>query len=145
MKGAILAEHMPTNRYSLAILNFVTLTATEISGLEDELETVELPDRTRVTGGNRGASEFTVMIPMHHTVEVAAMELWFVQCQDPVAPDYKKVGTLTHKSISDQAARAYTLSGMFITKRKLPDLEMAGEGEMGTIEFTISVDDILPI
>lgn len=145
MKGTIQADHMPTNRYALTFLNFVTLTPTEISGLEDELETVELPDRTRASGGNRGPSEFTIMIPMHHTVEVVAMELWFVQSQDPVAPDYKKVGTLTHKSLTDATGRAYTLSGVFVTKRKLPDLEMAGEGEMATCEYTLSVDDILPI
>lgn len=145
MKGAIKADHIPTNNYELLILGLPTLTPVEISGLEDELETTDLPDRTVASGGNRGPFEFTMLIPMHHTVEQAAMEIWFREGQDPVQPTYKKAGTLIHKSISAQNLRTFSLIGAFVSKRVLPDLEMKGEGEQANVEWTIKGDDILPI
>ena len=145
MKGAIKPDHMPVNKYDVRIMNFVTLTAVEVSGIEDELQTNELPDRTVVSGGNRGPTEFSIKIPMHHTVERAAMEAWYIECQDPVSPGYKKIANLVHKSISGQANATYTLNGVFIKKRTLPDLEMANEGEMATVEYMMSADDVLPL
>lgn len=145
MKGVIDPDHIPVNKYELNFLGIVGLTPTEVSGLEDELETTDLPDRTRASGGNRGPSEITIMLPMHHTVEQAAMEIWYRECQDPVLPTYKKVGTLRHNSLSGNISRSFTLNGSFITKRVLPDLELENEGEMASVEWTISVDDIIPI
>lgn len=145
MKGAMKPDHMPVNKYQLLILGLPPLTPTKISGLEDELQTTELPDRTRASGGNRGPSEFTITLPMHHTVEQAAMEIWYKESQDPVLPSYKKIGTLIHKSISGAGLRTFSLLAAFPTKRKLPDLEMENEGEMAAVEWTISVDDILPV
>lgn len=145
MKGEILPDHIPINNFELLVLGLPSLTPTEISGLEDELQTTELPDRTRASGGNRGPSEFTMMLPMHHLVEQAAMEIWFRSAQDPVLPIYKLVGTLVHKSISGTTLRTYSLLGAFPSKRVLPDLEKENEGELALVEWTISVDDILPI
>lgn len=145
MKGEMLPDHIPVNNYELLVLGLPALTPTEISGIEDELQTTELPDRTRASGGNRGPTEFTMMIPMHHLIEQAAMELWFRESQDPVSPTYKKVGTLIHKSISGATLRTYSNIGMFPTKRVLPDLEKENEGEIALVEWTISADDIEPI
>jgi hypothetical protein len=145
MKGSIQSDHMPTNKYELLIIGLPSITAVEISGMEDELQTTELPDRTVASGGNRGATEFTLSVPMHHTIEQLAMELWFKESQDPISPGYKKPGTLIHKSSSGNAFRSFTLVGAFPKKRALPDLEMGAEGEMANVEWTISVDDLLPI
>ena len=145
MKGVIDPDHMPINNFQLSFLGIVDLTPTEVGGLEDELQTTDLPDRTRASGGNRGPSELTIMLPMHHTVEQAAMEVWYRESQDPVLPTHKKVGTLRHSSISGQNNRSFTLNGAFPTKRVLPDLELENEGEMAGVEWTISVDDIIPI
>lgn len=145
MKGAIKPDHIPVNNYELLMLGLPSLTPVEISGLEDGLQTTELPDRTRASGGNRGPLEFDITIPMHHTVEQAAMEIWFREGQDPVLPTYKKVGSLIHKSISGSILRTYTLIGAFVSKRALPDLEMGAEGEQANVVYTISVDDMLPI
>lgn len=144
MKGAIKPDHISTNKYELLILGMPSLTTVEITGLEDELQTTELPDRTRASGGNTGPTEFDVIIPMHHTVERAAMEIWFREGQDPVLPTYKKGGTLIYKSISGNSFSSRTLIGVFVTKRADPDLEMEGEGEMASITYTLSVDKILP-
>ena len=145
MKGEIKPDHIGVNKYTLLVAGLVELTCTEISGLEDELNTVELPDRTVASGGNRAASEFTIKIPLHHGVEQAAMELWFRESQDPVSPTYKKPVTLTHESGSGANDRSFTLVGVFPMKRKLPDLEMKNEGEMAEVEWTLSVDDIFPL
>lgn len=146
MKGAIQADHMPINKYQLLVIGLLApeLTPVEISGLEDELQTVDLPDRTTASGGNRGPTEFDITLPMHHTTEQLAMEAWYVESQDPVSPTYKKVGTLIHQSISGGALRTYPLVGMYPSKRTLPDLEMANEGEQANVVWTIKVDDIMP-
>jgi hypothetical protein len=145
MKGVIRPDHIPTNKYHLVILGLPPLTPTEFSGLEDELQTVDMPDRTVATGGNRGSSEASMMIPMHHTVERAACELWYQEAQEPVSPTYKKACTLIMISGSGAIVATYSLVGVFIKKRVLPDLELAGDGEMAAIEYTLSVDDVLPL
>lgn len=145
MKGVIKPDHIPVNKYRLAILGVPPLTPTEVSGMEDELETVDLPDRTTASGGNRGPSEFTMMIPAHHNFEIAACELWYREGQEPVIPTYKKAGTLTMRSLSGLTTRRRTLVGAYISKRADPDLAMNDEGEMAAIEYTVKVDDIIPL
>lgn len=145
MKGVIQGDHIPVNKFQLLMAGLPPLVITELSGIEDELETADLPDRTVASGGNRKATEFTMMIPMHHLVEQAAMELWYREGQDPVLPTYKKIGTLVHQSISGAVLRTFTLVGVFPKKRGLPDLEMVNEGEMAGVEWTMSADDIEPI
>jgi len=145
MKGAISPDHIPVNKYRLVVAGLPPITAVEIGGLEDELETVDLPDRTRATGGNRKTVEFTLSIPAHHTIERLAMEAWFQEGQDPVLPSYKKAATLILISLSGQGFASYTLPGLFVQKRVTPDLEMANEGDMATIEYSMSADDVIPI
>lgn len=143
MKGSILPNHIPVNKYSLLVLGLPTqLTPITVSGLEEELETVDLPDRTKASGGNTKSQEFTIAIPAHHHLEVSAMESWFRQGQDPVSFLYKKAGNLTMKPIGPGPGRVRQLAGMFVTKRKEADLELANEGEMAVIEYTISVDEV---
>lgn len=145
MKGEIKADHMPINKYILQVVGLIPITAVEISGIEDELETVDLPDRTVASGGNRKASEMTIMVPMHHDAEQAALELWFRESQDPVVPTYKKPCTLTHESISGNNSRNYSLAGVFPKQRNLPDLEKVNEGEPANVEWVFSIDDVLPL
>ncbi len=145
MKGAMQPDHIPVNNFELLILGLPSLTPVEISGLEDELQTVDLPDRTTASGGNRGPTEFEIQLPMHHLVEQAAMEAWLLEGQDPVTPTYKKVGTLIHKSLSGAVLRTYSLVGAYTNKRTLPDLEMVNEGEIALVGWNIKMDDMLPI
>lgn len=145
MKGTIQPDHISVNKYELLALGMPPIQFTEVSGIEEELETVDLPDRTTASGGNTKPVEFTAKHMMHHLVEQAAMEVWFKESQDPVSPLYKKAGTLIHKSISGKVIRSYTLLGLYPTKRKLPDLEMANEGEPAVVEWTFKADDILPV
>ncbi|RLE17973.1 MAG: hypothetical protein DRJ65_22035 [Acidobacteria bacterium] len=145
MKGAIKPDHMPVNKYDFIILGMPSFTPITVSGIENELQTVDLPDRTKASGGNRNPSEVTVTFPMHHLAEQAALELWFAESQDPVSPTYKKVGTLIHKSNSGQTFRSYTMDGIFPSKQSLPELNMDNEGEQAVVEWTFQIDDLLPI
>lgn len=145
MKGVIDHDHIATNKYKLMILGLPTLLPITMTGMEDELETFEMPDKTVVSAGNRKSTEFEIGILLHHTVEMAAMEIWFKEGQDPVSPSYKKAGTAIYPSISDNLARTYALIGAQCTKRKLPDVDMAAEGDVAIAMWTIKVDDIEPV
>lgn len=145
MKGSIAPNHIPVNKYQFLIVGLPPLTAIEVSGIEEELQVIDMPDRTKASGGNSSASECTIKIPMHHTIEIAAMEAWFLSGKDPIQPNYKKSGSLLLESISPVGpTRAYNINGVFVTKRMLPDLEQANDGDMASAEFTLSIDEIFP-
>jgi len=144
LKGKIEENHIPKNNFELIVVGLPPILFTEVGGITEELDTVDLPDRTVASGGNTKATELTVMQPSHHDVEVLAMEAWYKEAQDPVTPTYKKVGILTKKDIGGNIVRSYTLQGAFPKSRALQDLSLENEGEMDTIEWTLSVDDILP-
>lgn len=145
MKGVIKPDHIPVNKYQLLAAGLPPLVFTKVSGMEDELESVDLPDRSVASGGNRKSTELTVMLPLHHTTEQAAMEGWFRESQDPVSPTYKKQGTLVMQSLSGLTVKSFQMKDVFPTKRKLPDLEMVNEGEMAEVEWTLKVTDLQPL
>jgi hypothetical protein len=147
LKGTIKADHMAVNKYQLTLIGLTTLTLTpiEVSGMEVEVGVIDLPDRTKVSGGQSSSTEFTMTIPMHHSSEIGAMEVWFQEGQDPVVATYKKAGTLTFQSITGENEKSWTLIGAWCSKRKLPDLSMEDDGEMAVAEYTICVDEVLPI
>lgn len=143
MKGAIKSNHNAVNKYRMSVVGLPSLTPTKISGLEVELEVVDLPDRTVASGGNTKAIEFTAMFPMHHTLEIAALDKWLADSTDPVQPGYKKAATITVYRIGPGIPNTTQLIGVFPCKRKSPDLEMVNEGEMAEIEYTFKVDQTI--
>lgn len=145
MKGAIQADHMPLNKFQLLVAGLPPLTMITVGSLEDELQTVDLPDRTKASGGNRGTVEFDVTMPAHHLIEQAAMEAWFAEGQDPVSPTYKKVATLVMMSNTSTVLRSFSLDGLFVAKRMTPEFDMNNEGEMSIITWTMMADNVLPI
>lgn len=145
MKGTIKSDHASTAKYALAIIGLPPLTVTKVGGLTEETTAVDLPDRTKASGGDTNPSELTVSIPGHHLVEQAAMELWFAEGKDPVSPTYKKAGALIIKTPGGKIARTFSLLGVWVMKRATPDLEMKGDGEEADIEWTLSVDSVMPV
>ncbi len=146
MKQTLQPDHIAVNNYQLIVvggpplIQFVT-----IDGFEEELETVDLPDRTTASGGNTKSIEFTATHPKHHTVEDAFLEAWFLEGQDPVSPTYKKAATLVIQSISRLVTRSYNLIGLYPSKRKTSDLDMANEGELNSTEWTFKCDRIITV
>jgi hypothetical protein len=145
MKGAIQSNHIPKNNYKLLVLGMPELTVISHTSIEEELDTTELPDRTVASGGETKPTEFDIMIPAHHKVEQAAMELWFVESQEPVSPTYKKVATLVKNAIDGTVGSTNQLVGVFPKKRVIDEGEMANEGEMSNVTWTLSIDKVLPI
>lgn len=141
LKGRIDPDHIPVNKYELAMVGLVSApTFVEVSGLEQEIGVIDLPDRTRAPGGQVSASEITVKVPAHHSADVNAMDLWWDECQDPITATAKKAGTLTHSSGTGSIQRIYALTGAWVSKRKLADLNMADDGAMAVVEYTIQID-----
>ncbi len=141
-KGTIQQDHLPRNRFVLGVAGAPPLTAIAVTGLEQELETAELPDRTAVTGGNRGVFEIEVVMPAHHAVEQAFMESWWeLALQPPFVAAYKLPVTLTEFSSTGLQVVSYLLQGVFPKKWAHTDHEMDNEGEDHRITWTLSVDD----
>lgn len=145
MKGVLLPDHMPLNKYVLTVAGLPPFTFTQIDGLEEELEAVDLPDRTTASGGNTKAIEFKASLPLHHLMEQSAMEGWFMESQDPVSPAYKKQGTLVLRSISGILVKSFIIVGMYPFKRKTGDLEMNNEGELHVVEWTFKGDMVISL
>ena len=145
MKGQIQPDHMPVNKFEFRVGGLIDLYFVTISGIEETLERVVLPDRTAASGGQKPPGEFTMELPIHHETEFAAMELWYKEGQDPVLPTYKKPCTLIIKSISGQKTRNFTLTGVFVSGRTLPDLDVENEGELAKATYSMSYDDIIPL
>lgn len=145
MKGSVLPDHVPVNNFELMVIGQPRIYFVEVSGIEEELEVVTLPDRTQASGGNTKPGEFTAMTMMHHDIERLALEFWYKEGQDPVSPLYKKPATLIHKRLSGTSTARFALVGLFISKRVLPDLDKNNEGEAAMIEWTFKFDDIIPL
>lgn len=144
MKGQIEPDHMPVNKYELRVIGLADLAPLTISGIEEELQRVDMPDRTKASGGQRNPTEFDMTIPLHHAIAHAAMELWFKESSDPVLPTYKKMCTLLFPSSSGNVTRIFMLQGAFPCKRALPELDKSNDGELSMVTWTISVDNIIP-
>lgn len=145
MKGAILPGHAGQNRYKLQIVGARELVFTEVSGLESETTSVELPDRTQASGGEEMVGEITAQHPLHHKVERAYLEAWLKAGRDPVQPGYKRAATMTWIDIHGNVAGVWSIANMWASKRVLPDGEMANDGEMTTIEWTFKHDSCVPL
>jgi len=149
MKGLIQDDHMPLNKYILTA-NGEDYVFTEVSGIEEELNTVQMPDRTVRSGGRTNTIEFTVMLPLHHVEEQSRMEAWFEQSQisgieNGVDPNYKRTGLLRAISLSGAVEAQWSLIQLFPSKRALPDFEMNNDGEMAQVEWTLVCSDAIKL
>lgn len=145
LKGLIQPDHIPVNKFQLLVIGLPPIRFVTVGGIEEELQAVDLPDRTKASGGNTTPVEFTATSMAHHTLEQAALEAWFKEGQDPVQTTYKKVGTLIMQSLSGAKIRTFSLVGLFVQKRSTPELDMANEGEPAMTEWTFMADQLLPI
>lgn len=147
MKGVIDDNHIPLNKAEMYVIGTISpsFTIVQVSGLEEEVETRDLGNKTKASLGRTGPVEFEISIPMHHTLEVAAMELWYKETQDPVTPTYKKPCTFVFNSVDGSIGKTYSLAGVFPAKRKTPIFAMENVGGMATLTWEMKADDMLPI
>jgi len=145
LKGSVATDHFPRNKYLLEVVGLgKSLTCLKIGELEVELEKITLSDRRVVSGGNVKALETDVETPSHHVTEQAAWEAWFIDGQNDTALDYKKAATLSLISSSGLVIRSWILTGVFVCKRKMSDLDMDNEGEDHRTTWTLSIDEVTP-
>lgn len=144
IKGVISADHAQVNKYELRVIGLEPLLITAISGIEEELDVTDLPDRTKATGGRTKPVEFDITIPGHEVISQKTMELWFEQCKDPVDPLHKKIGTLTNFTQSNNPLIGFTLEGLMPVKRALPDYELDNDGEMSEHVWSMTADELYP-
>lgn len=154
LKNTIAGSHIPDNLFKLTPVYppFPTgLTIIKISGIKEELENSDMPDRTWATGGQTKPISFTVEVPMHHAVEQIYWEDWYQagQANQGVRDDYKRDCNLTNIPITGLTGsgfvRLWGISGVGIVSRELPDLDMNGEGKLTTIKYEMKADSIFPI
>ncbi len=145
LQGSIQPDHLSQAKFTFNIIGLPPLHPITVSGLGDEIDTVELPDQTMASGGGIKPTELTITFPGHggnHAIEVEAMEIWYKECKGNVSPNYKKAGTLTVHSISGSHSRSYGITGVFVTKRSISDLDMNNDGDMHTHEYGLSIDAV---
>ena len=145
LKGIIQPDHASLNQFRLSVFGLLDVTFITVSGISEELQIVDMPDRTKASGGQTSPIEFTAQTMIHHTVERVALEAWYKEGQDPVTSTYKKIATLTSKGISGAIKASFLLSGCFIYSMTLPDFDKTNEGEPAMIEWGFSADDMLPV
>lgn len=144
IKGIISPDHVQLNKFDLRVIGLPPLVITAISGIEEELDMSDLPDRTKATGGRVKPVEFDITIPAHEIQSQISMESWYGETQDPVTPTHKKIGTLILFTQSNFPLRSFTLVGMMPRGRNLPDFEMENDGEMADVVWPMSADQIEP-
>jgi len=145
IKGVIFPDHVQMNKYTLQVAGLSPMLFTAVSGIEEELDATDLPDRTPQSGGRVKPIEFELTQPVHHNLERAAMELWYRECHDPILPTHKKVGTLIMFSQSLLNQPSWSILGMFPFKRALPDLDLDNDGEMAAIVWSMKASEIIPL
>lgn len=141
-KGIVQPNHIPVNNFELIVVGLPPILFTTVSGFDEETQSVEMPDRTMVTGGNSTAVEFEGTTFEHHSNELPFLELWRTEGVDPVSPTYKKVGTLIKRKIDGTVGTTRTLFGLWVKNRSNPDLDLANEGEPAMITWTFSADKV---
>jgi len=141
IKGVLQSNRVQVNKFELMIvpLTFPKPLFTRISGLEMELDTVDLPDRTTRSGGREKQVEFEVDQPMHHVIEVVAMEGWWKQCVNTL-PLYLKIGTLLILNEYLGRSQKFMLYNLWLSKRSQSDLDLDNDGDMAIITWTMKAD-----
>lgn len=143
MKGVLREDHIPSNKFTLSVPLVAggQFTPISVTGFDRKVGVVDLPDRTKATDGVSKAINFEMTLPAHHSDEIAAMELWFRESQDPVSPLYKKPGVFTQESLTGRIVRKWELIGLWTSGPKNDDSKLADEGTMVTITYQMHCDD----
>jgi hypothetical protein len=145
IKGVLKVNREQVNKYQLTIQPGVgAIVLVSIGGLEQELDSTALPDGTVRSGGRGKPGETDIVQPAHHKLEVLAMELWWSLCKNTL-PGYLKLGTLVYFNEYGLPGSKYTLPNIWIKKRKSSDMDLGNEGDMATLTWSISYDDVIPV
>lgn len=143
MKAIIQSDHIPVSKYRFQPVGLPPILFTMVGAFEQEMDTIDLPDRTKASGGRAKPGDTDVKVPQHHVVEVAAMDGWYEEGKDPVTLTYKKPGTMSYISLSGIVVQTYTVLGCWLNKRATPDAELENEGDLAEMTYGMCWDDVV--
>jgi len=143
IKGVLEQNHIPVNKYELGVPDVGTFTFTKISSFDREINMVDLPDRTRASGGVENAVEFTATLPKHHLAEKMLIENWYRMAT--AGTKYKYAATLTEYRLNGEVGSTLMFTNLWVQKITEPEKDMANEGEMAVIEITFQADEVTVI
>lgn len=141
-KGKVQANPIAQHSYQFLVVGMPPLVVTKVGSLEDEIETITLPDRTRHPGGEKPPTEIVITVPSHHTVEQLALELWWEECQHPISPNAKKTGTLVRYRGDGSIGRKFLCTGAFPMKHARGEGDMENADGYVAEDWTLSIDDV---
>jgi hypothetical protein len=145
IKGIILPDHVQINKFSLSVPGLIPLTFLTISGLEEELDNTDLPDRTNRSGGRKKPIEWEATHPLHHVAERLALETWYEMNVDPVVPGGVQAVTLRLFSQSRLIMPSFLLMDTWPFKRAIPDLDLDNDGEIAASTWGFKSSEIIPL
>jgi len=125
------------------VLSFETkedITFTSISGLEQEIDAAESPDRTAHSTGIAKNVTLTVKCASHDDASISAMYEWYDECWGNVSEGYKKTGTLAFEDNRGIARKVYYLEGAWLKKFADDEAQMEESSKIHETEFSVSVD-----
>lgn len=140
VKNLLGKDVIGANKFTFSVDND-DLLVVSVSGIEETLQVIELPDGTAASGGRTDVSETTVVVAQHTKASITFFDAWWALCQDPVPPAAYKNGTVTGNSSSGGVSATTTLISVFIKSRKSADYNLEDGTTMTVVEYTLSVDD----
>jgi len=140
MKGDVQPNPTISNKYLIEIDGIPPFYSRKAGPFEKEVSAADAPDDTKHSGGRAMPGEATIETPIHHTPEFFALDSWFVACQFG-APGYKKAGAVHYCAANGAIIRSFELSGVWITKRALPEGDRTSD-DLGFATWTLSFDDV---
>lgn len=125
-----------TNHFSASFAPHVSEAGfTSISGLKDEIEVVDGPDKRGYITGQASRQGLTVHVPSHDPA-ATQMHSWKSKCEN-ATPGYKVTGTVTVSTANDQPIAVYELSDCQCHGMEANDMNI-DNGEVAMETFNIS-------
>lgn len=144
LKGKIEEKHYPLNKVQLLVSGLPEIVITTTDDIEENLTVVTMPDRTKRSGGQTDAIEFTGMLPMHHEAQRLALDFWYKQGKDPVQDGYRKAGSLVFTRV-DGRILPFEFTNLWISGRTVPGSDMSNDGEAAILTYKFQADEITPV
>ena len=88
MKAVFNPDAVTVNRFTLDIPGLKPILFDTVSTTELDIDTADMPDRTRISGGRTAPGEFTATILAGEGQGNLDLERWFEEAIDPIAPGY---------------------------------------------------------
>ncbi len=139
IKGEALPDPALRGQFRVSFIGMPPIYATKFTGLEFEIETTDLADRTRHSAGATGAGEAVCSGYLHHTIEAVAWEAWFDASRNG-SPGYKRDGTLEILGADGIPRAIYSLVGVWPKKWAIGDFDKTSKDSV-EVAFTLSIDD----